>query len=231
MKYLNQVTAALFVAVTLLMSLASCGGSSAAEADKAAAAYYAEKFNANDHDRQLYGDIDHWDAMDESRKTSVEGKIMTMIIGFYHKNDPEKPHGHYFVMQNTGKGWTVRSMGNGIYIPKEMREDLIRELGPIKPQPKFGPQEQAALNSWKEEFAGHRDTHGREETDPEKIASVANGYFKKYGDYIDCFVEKGSDNWSSENSGNVYLKIYHEKESTERNIFVERSDDGSWKVK
>lgn len=61
-------------------------------------------------------------------------------------------------MQNLGDGWTVRTMENGAFLTKEKRDEIMLNVRPAeKAEPQFGPQEQAALEAWKEQFAGRRD--------------------------------------------------------------------------
>jgi len=229
-----RFTSVIIAAVAIIISLASCGGS-AAEADKAAAEYYAEKFKKWETDRLLNGEIEHWEAMEESRRAGVEGKVMTVTLGFYHEKEPDRPIGKYFVILNPGDEWKVVSMSGGIFIPKEYREEAIKDIesifGKHERQTNFGPQEKAVLDFWKEEFAGNIDSNGREITDPEKAASIADGYREKYGDYVDCLIEKGSQSWESEDGGQVRLHIFHEKNDLTVSKHIEQAEDGSWQVR
>lgn len=228
-----RFTPAIIAAVVAIMSLASCGGSTA-EADKAAADYYAEKFQKWEEDHRLYGELVRWEAMEEARHTGPEGKVMTTSLGFFHEKEPDRPTAKQFVMLNAGDGWKVLEMSNSIFIPKEVRKEAIAELqqifGKSTFQDDFGPQEKAVLDFWREEFAGHIDSSGREITNPEKAASIADGYRDDYGDYVDCLIEKGSQSWDSEDGGQVRLHIFHEKNDLTVSKRVERADDGSWKV-
>lgn len=76
MKHLNQVTAALFVAVTLLMSLASCGGKDPAV--QAIEDMYLQARNGDiiiqqvEKEKDLH--TDHQKAMENARKKAAEMK-------------------------------------------------------------------------------------------------------------------------------------------------------------
>lgn len=228
-----RLTKNLCVAAAALafMMITSCGGGGDAGADKVAAAYYEEQFNNEDNifGQQSYGDLEKWETMEESRKKSVEGRIMTMIMGFFHKEKPDAPVGKYFVMQNLGDGWTVRTMENGAFLTKEKRDEIMSNVRPAeKAEPQFGPQEQAALEAWKEQFAGRRDFLGHEVTDPAVVAKSAEGYLEKYGEYIDCFVDSGSEKWMNEDGGQIRLIVFHEKKSNQFSVRIHRQDDGSW---
>lgn len=217
------------------MALLSCGGNGTAEgeADKVAAAYYAEQFAdaRNTFDQAAYGNIEKWETMENSRKMSVEGRIMTMIMGFYHEKTPDAPRGKYFVMQDIGDGWKVRSMENGVFLTKERLEKIMSGVKTQeKPEATFGPQEQAALEAWKEQFAGRRDFFGHEVTDPAVVANSAERYSEKYGPYVDCFVDSGSESWNREDGGQIRLIVFHEKRSDQFVALVRRQDDGSWAV-
>lgn len=191
----------------------SCNGDSNAEADKAAAAYYEEKFNAdnNGFEMTFNGPIEKWEVMESSRKTGVKGKVMTVIIGFFHQKSTY-PIGKYFKMYNDGKDWKVLSMSNGAFLTKEqqLQFGVKQDKDEIKPQ--FGPQEQAALDNWLEEFAQYGDNQ------------------EKYGEFLDCFIESGSGKWVNQDRGNIVLVVCHEKKSTQHSTFVEKQEDGSWKA-
>lgn len=214
--------------VSAVMMLAACGGGSDDAADKVAAAYYEEELNKHDLELRLLGPVKKWETEMNSRKKSVEGKIMMMTIGFYHEQE-DAPQGRYFVMQNDGKEWTVRSMTKSTFYPKEKYEEMTKDVKQAdKPEPQFGPQEQAALDAWKEKIAGRRDFLGKEITDPDLVAKNAEIYRESYGEYIDCFVEEGSEKWTSEDGGQVRLKVCHEKKDDQFAVRVQRQPDGSW---
>lgn len=230
---MKQLTAKLYVAVLAFAGvfLASCGGNGESEADKVAAAYYEEQFNdeGNSYDKTMKGAVTKWETMKDSRKMSVKGLIMKMTIGFYHEKE-ESPVGQYFVMENDGKEWKVRSMSRGAFFTSDMVDEAKENVGDKKAEPQFGPQEQAALDAWLEMFAGKRDIFGHEVTDPAVVAKSAESYREKYGEYIDCFVDSGSDEWTNEDGGNIRLEVYHEKGSKDFTAIIRRQDDGSWAI-
>lgn len=226
---IKQLTTKLCIAVSALAGfiLTSCGGNS--EADKAAAAYYEEKFNdeENTYGQTMKGAVTKWESMEESRKMSVKGRIMKTTIGFYHEKE-QSPIGQYFVMQKDGNGWKVRSMSRGSFLTKERREDIEKNIKKDQSEAQFGPQEQAALDAWMEVFTGHKDIFGHDITDPDAVAKSAESYMEKYGEYIDCFIGSGSGKWSNENGGSIRLEVYHEKGSNQFSTIVRRQEDGSW---
>ena len=65
-------------------------------------------------------------------------------------------------------------------------------------------------------------------------SGACHGKFKlrqKYGEFLDCFVEGGSERWIGEDKGHITQKVYHENKSTEHVALIKKQEDGSWKAK
>lgn len=215
MKTKNRII--VFFAMTLFgITLVSCGAGGNSAADKAAAAYYEEKLKSESGGLglTLNGPVEKWEVMEASRKMGAKGKIMKMTIGFFHQKSTY-PIGKQFTMYNNGKDWKVWSMNNGAYLDKQMQEQFRMVIKEDKADtPQFGPQEQAALEDWLKEFADWPEA--------DRV---------KYGEFLDCFVESGSERWIGEDKGHVTLNVYHENKSTEHVAFIQKQEDGSWKAK
>ena len=206
-----------FLALTVFgITLVSCGEDGNSAADKAAAAYYEEKLKSESDGLglTLNGPVEKWEVMEASREMGAKGKIMKMTIGFFHQKSTY-PIGKQFTMYNDGKDWKVWSMNNGAYLDKQMQERFRRAIKEDKTEmSQFGPQEQAALDDWLKEFADWPKADR-----------------EKYGEFLDCFVEGGSERWIGEDKGHITLKVYHENKSTEHVAFIKKQEDGSWKAK
>ena len=215
MKTKNRII--VFLAMTLFgITLVSCGAGGNSAADEAAAAYYEEKLKSESGGLglTLNGPVEKWEVMEASRKMGAKGKIMKMTIGFFHQKSTY-PIGKQFTMYNNGKDWKVWSMNNGAYLDKQMQEQFRMVIKEDKADtPQFGPQEQAALEDWLKEFADWPEA--------DRV---------KYGEFLDCFVESGSERWIGEDKGHVTLNVYHENKSTEHVAFIQKQEDGSWKAK
>ena len=206
-----------FLALTVFgITLVSCGEDGNSAADKAAAAYYEEKLKSESDGLglTLEGPAEKWEPMEISRKMGVKGKVMHITLGFFHEKNTH-PIGKQFILYNDGKDWKVLSMYNGAYLDKQMQQQFGKSIDKDKIKTtQFGPAEQVALDDWLKEFANWSETG---QTD--------------YGEFLDCFVESGSERWRSKDGGHVILKVYHENKSTEHVAFIKKQEDGSWKAK
>lgn len=196
------------------IALAACSGDSNVEADEAAAAYYEEKLNSEGGATSLMlnGPVEKWEAMETSRKMGVMGKVMHVTLGFFHQKSTY-PIGKQFILYNDGENWKVLSMNEGGFLTKEQQQQFGKSINKDEIKtPQFGPQEQAALDDWLNDFAKYGDDR------------------EKYGEFLDCFVKSGSERWISKDGGNVLLEVYHEKKSTQHVALVRKQEDGSWKA-